>query len=69
MHVAGYDPERAARIYQRWTLEDFLAKVKHEYRQEAIEQYRFEVIQWALLAPHTKKRTDAPEVPAILRER
>jgi len=36
-------------------------------RQRAVEQYRFDLLTWAVLAPARKKKKDPPAVPEILR--
>lgn len=67
--IAEYDPERARRVYERWLLTELLDKIEHAAKTAAVEQYRYEMVLWALLAPHAKKGTKQPELPRILRER
>jgi hypothetical protein len=36
-------------------------------KDDAKEQYRNDVMVWAALAPHAKKDTKPPDLPAILK--
>lgn len=53
----------------RWPLREALLAFRELARQRALEAYRFELLLWGLTAPHTKRRQEAPKLPAILRER
>jgi hypothetical protein len=50
-----------------WPLRDlFLASIER-MREAARRHYEFELVVWALLAPHQKRPPRAPDVPPILR--
>jgi len=64
--LACWDPERAKTVI-RWPLrEAFLAYVAR-LKEEALKAFRFELLMWAALAPHAKKKTDPPKLPAVLK--
>ena len=65
--LAGWDPGRYAAV-ARWPLREALWAWHERIKREAFEQWRFEMLRWSLLAPHSKKPGDPPKEPRILQE-
>ena len=51
-----------------WPLADLLAACRQKMKAAALENHRHAEVLWALIAPHSKKKLDPPEVPAILKD-
>ena len=64
--LAGWDPDRAKTII-RWPIREALLAYIARFKEEALKAFRFESLMWAVLAPHAKKKTDPPKIPAILK--
>lgn len=65
--LAGWDPDRV-RVVARWPLREALWAWEERVKSKAFEQWRFDVLCWALLAPHRKKPGKPPRQPKILQE-
>lgn len=37
-------------------------------KEEAAAQYRNDLLVWAAMAPHMKKKAKPPQIPAVLRD-
>lgn len=51
----------------RWPIREALLAFVERARETARQEYRSEVLVWAVTAPHMRKKTKPPDVPAILR--
>lgn len=53
-----------------WPLREALEGFRALEKERALEEWRFETLKWALLAPHGtgRKRIPPPEIPKILEE-
>ncbi len=49
-----------------WTLRDGLSAYVEVVKFDALQQYRSDVLSWAVLAPHQKKPGKPPSLPSIL---
>lgn len=50
-----------------WPLRDLFLEFIERLRQEAREQYRAELLVWAVLAPYQKRPGSPPSIPSILK--
>ncbi len=50
----------------QYTLRDGLTAYVEILKADALQQYRSDVLIWATLAPHQKKASQPPMLPAIL---
>ncbi len=50
----------------RWPLREALLSYVARLKEAALQVFRFESLMWAVLAPHAKKKSNPPKVPAIL---
>lgn len=64
--VAGQDYRRAQDIL-RWPLRELLIAYVALLRERAERVYMFEVIEWSLLQPHSKKKLPQPKKDRILK--
>jgi hypothetical protein len=64
--LAGFDPARFDAVME-WPLREMFLAYIDRLKDEALKRYQFDVSVWAALAPHKKKQTQPPDVPAILR--
>jgi hypothetical protein len=64
--LADWDPERAREVI-RWPLREALLSYLAHLRKEAMENYRTELLVWAVLAPYGKRKTEPPRTPDVLR--
>jgi len=51
-----------------WPVCEVLHAYLHAMKRNAIEEYRNALLVWASLAPHQRKKSQPPKLPAILRE-
>jgi hypothetical protein len=65
--IAGHDPLRYAAMLDV-PLREALLAYEARLREAALEDYRAELLQWAVLAPHSSKRTKPPPRPSILED-
>lgn len=67
--IARSDFDQAQRV-AAWPIREGLLCLLDQFRNFAIESYRFDVIRWCLAAPHiaAEKRPRYPEIPAILKD-
>lgn len=64
--IAEFDPDVARRV-MRWPIREGLLRFVHMTKERARRAYEIDVMVWAALAPHGKKRLDPPRIPEILR--
>jgi hypothetical protein len=64
--MAGYDPGRYDEVMD-WPLRDLFLGFIDRLRDQARRNYEVELIVWAVLAPHQKRQSKAPDLPEILR--
>lgn len=64
--MADWNPVHAREVV-RWPLREALLSYLARLKREAMENHRTELIVWAVLAPYSKKKTDPPRMPDILR--
>ena len=64
--LAEWDPERAKTI-SRWPIREALLAYVARLKEEALKAFRFESLMWAVLAPHARRKSDPPKIPAILK--
>jgi len=64
--VAGHDPSRFEEI-MAWALRDLFLAYLEMMKQRARETYYLDVMVWAILAPHRKRREKQPDLPRILK--
>jgi hypothetical protein len=65
--VAGHDQPRAESIAQHWSVNELLHAYLAQARRDAVEEHRNALVVWAALAPHLRKKTPPPAIPAILK--
>jgi len=65
--LADYRVEGFAAILH-WPMREALIAYRAKMMQSAREAYRHELAVWASIAPHSGKKSDPPQPPAILRE-
>ena len=65
--LAHYQPDRIERVL-RWPLREALIGYRQRMLESARETYRHELALWASVAPHSSKKSQPPQPPAILRE-
>jgi hypothetical protein len=63
--LADYDPDALERVLH-WPIREGLMAYQARLRREAAQRYSEELTIWAILAPHTKKRSKPPQRPRIL---
>lgn len=66
--MAGHDQGRAETIAQQWSVNELLHAYLDQVRRDAVEEHRNALVVWASLAPHLKKKTPPPAIPAILKD-
>lgn len=64
--LAGWNVSRYDEIL-RWPLREALASYEAKLREQAAEDYRTELLCFAVQAPYLKKDARPPELPEILR--
>ncbi len=64
--MADWNPVHAREVV-RWPLREALLAYLARLRKEAMENYRTELLVWAILAPYAKRKTDPPRAPDILK--
>jgi hypothetical protein len=57
---------RMATVFE-WALRDIFLAYLEVLRESARRNYEQEVLVWAALAPHQRRKTDPPSLPRILR--
>jgi len=67
LEVVGYDHDRAVRVL-RWPVRQLLLAAVAMLRKSAREAYQFDMVVWALIAPHSEKKLPPPPVPPILKD-
>jgi hypothetical protein len=50
-----------------WPLREMFLAYIERLKRQARRSYEIDVLTWAILAPYQKRRSKAPEAPAILR--
>jgi len=65
--LAGSDPERALRV-ARMPMALALEGYAHAVREQAVMQYRHDVLVWAMTAPHAKSPAEPPRLPDWAKE-
>jgi hypothetical protein len=65
--LAEYRVEDFAAVL-RWPMREALISYRAKMMQSAREAYRHDLAVWASIAPHSSKKSDPPQPPAILRE-
>ncbi len=61
------DFDRAGRVV-RWPLREALTLYLRRVQAAELEGYRVARLEWAMLAPHSKRGIDPPDLPEILKE-
>lgn len=64
--MAGYDPGRFEEV-AGWPLRELFLGFLDRLRDQATRNYEIELLVWAILAPHQKRQSKPPDIPAILR--
>jgi hypothetical protein len=64
--VAGFDIDRM-RTVMDWPLRDMLLSYLERMTENAWRGYELEMLVWAALAPHQKRKKDPPALPRVLR--
>jgi hypothetical protein len=65
--LADYRVESFAAVL-RWPMREALISYRAKMMQSARDAYRHDLSVWAAIAPHSSKKSDPPQPPAILRE-
>lgn len=63
--LARHDFDRLERVID-WPIREVLRAYMAHLRREALLQFRFESLRWAVLAPYSK--AEHPGLPGILKE-
>lgn len=64
--MAGFDPARFDDVLE-WPLRDLFLGFIERMRDQMRRNYEVELLVWAVLAPHQKRQSKPPDVPALLR--
>jgi hypothetical protein len=65
--LADYQPDRIAEVL-RWPLREACLGYRERMFAAARASYKHELSLWASIAPHSSKKSEPPQPPAILRE-
>lgn len=52
-----------------WPLRDMFLAFLARLQDRARENYELELLVWAILAPHQKRQSKPPDLPAVLKPR
>jgi hypothetical protein len=63
--LAGFQVDRYEIVF-RWPMREALIAYRTKVRAAAMLEYRHDVAVWAMIAPHSPKKIDAPKPPKIL---
>ena len=66
--AAGFDPSRFEEVSD-WPLRDLFLAYLERQKEIARASYHTELLIWASLAPYSKRRQKAPDLPKILKGR
>lgn len=51
----------------QWPLRDIFVHFLEQLKDHAREQYRADLLRWAVLAPYQKRASKPPAIPSILK--
>lgn len=66
--MAGHDPGRFDEVMD-WPLRDLFLGFLERVQERARQNYQTELLVWAALAPHQKRQSKPPDLPAVLKPR